>query len=226
MKHKLIISGGTGKMGLSLKECLNEFLDFELVYSASSKELEIPNASMIIDFSESSFSIEILKQAVEKGIPMLIGTTGFNNEQKEEIERSSNHIPILLAPNTSLGVYSLKRMIKELLPFISETTIISIEETHHKNKKDSPSGTALDLENFIQEEFSLTSNISIKSNRIEGHSGSHFLSFKNNNEEIQISHKSLNRKVYSEGAFIAARWLLGQGPGLYEISDIYLSKTP
>ncbi|MBQ82875.1 MAG: 4-hydroxy-tetrahydrodipicolinate reductase, partial [Gammaproteobacteria bacterium] len=57
-------------------------------------------------------------------------------------------------------------------------------------------------------------------------SGSHSLSFRNNNEEIQISHKSLNRKVYSEGAFIAARWLLGQGPGLYEISDIYLSKTP
>ena len=99
-------------------------------------------------------------------------------EQKEEIESSSNHIPILLAPNTSLGVYSLKRMIKELLPFISETTIISIEETHHKNKKDSPSGTALDLENYIQEEFSLTNNISIKSNRIEDHSGSHFLSFK------------------------------------------------
>mgnify|MGYP001166521105 FL=1 len=226
MKHKLIISGATGKMGLSLKECLNEFLDFELVYSASSKELEIPNASMIIDFSESSFSIEILKQAVEKRIPMLIGTTGFNNEQKEEIESSSNYIPILLAPNTSLGIYSLKRMIKELLPFISETTIISIEETHHKNKKDSPSGTALDLENFIQEEFSLTNNISIKSNRIEDLSGSHSLSFINNNEEIQISHKSLNRKVYSEGAFIAARWLLGQGPGLYEISDIYLSKTP
>ena len=119
MKHKLIISGATGKMGLRLKECLNEFLDFELIYSASSKELEIPNASMIIDFSESSFSIEILKQAVEKRIPMLIGTTGFNNEQKEEIESSSNHIPILLAPNTSLGIHSLKKMIKEAMPFIS-----------------------------------------------------------------------------------------------------------
>ena len=60
MKHKLIISGATGKMGLSLKECLNEFLDFELIYSASSKELEIPNASMIIDFSEPDKSMFII----------------------------------------------------------------------------------------------------------------------------------------------------------------------
>ena len=79
MKNKLIISGATGRMGLSLKASLKNYKDFELVYSASSENIDIPEASLIIDFSESTFSIEILKKAVEKTIPMLIGTTGFDD---------------------------------------------------------------------------------------------------------------------------------------------------
>tara|TARA_Y100001970_G_scaffold289617_1_gene420580 strand:- start:2574 stop:3245 length:672 start_codon:yes stop_codon:yes gene_type:complete len=222
MKHQLIISGATGRMGLSLISCMKDFEDFELIYSASSKDTEIPHGSIIIDFSEPDFSIEVLKKAVERGTPMLIGTTGFNDQHILEIKDSSNHIPILFASNTSLGIYSLKRMVKEILPFISESTIISIEETHHKNKKDAPSGTALDLERFLNKKLGLSKKINIKSVRKEDLSGSHSLTFKNNNEEIQITHKSLDRKIYSEGAFIAARWLIDQEPGLYEISDIYL----
>ena len=222
MKHQLIISGATGRMGLSLISCMKDFEDFELIYSASSKDTEIPHGSIIIDFSEPDFSIEVLKKAVERGTPMLIGTTGFNDQHILKIKDSSNHIPILFASNTSLGIYSLKRMVKEILPFISESTIISIEETHHKNKKDAPSGTALDLERFLNKKLGLSKKINIKSVRKEDLSGSHSLTFKNNNEEIQITHKSLDRKIYSEGAFIAARWLIDQEPGLYEISDIYL----
>ena len=222
MKHQLIISGATGRMGLSLISCMKDFKDFEFIYSASSKDTEIPHGSIIIDFSEPDFSIEVLKKAVERGTPMLIGTTGFNDQHILKIKDSSNHIPILFASNTSLGIYSLKRMVKEILPFISESTIISIEETHHKNKKDAPSGTALDLERFLNKKLGLSKKINIKSVRKEDLSGSHSLTFKNSNEEIQITHKSLDRKIYSEGAFIAARWLIDQKPGLYEISDIYL----
>ena len=223
MKNKLIISGATGRMGLSLKASLKNYKDFELVYSASSENIDIPEASLIIDFSESTFSIEILKKAVEKTIPMLIGTTGFDDLQKKIIKESSNHIPILLAPNTSLGIHSLKKMIKEAMPFVSESTIVSIEESHHKNKKDAPSGTAIDLEEFIRKNLNLSKQIGIKSIRKDDLSGSHSITFKNSNEVIQIEHKSLDRETYSEGAFIAARWLLDQKPGLFDISDIYLS---
>ena len=197
MKNKLIISGATGRMGLSLKASLKNYKDFELVYSASSENIDIPEASLIIDFSESTFSIEILKKAVEKTIPMLIGTTGFDDLQKKIIKESSNHIPILLAPNTSLGIHSLKKMIKEAMPFVSESTIVSIEESHHKNKKDAPSGTAIDLEEFIRKNLNLSKQIGIKSIRKDDLSGSHSITFKNNNEVIQIEHKSFDRKTYS-----------------------------
>jgi len=225
MSTKLIISGSTGKMGMSLISSLNRFNNFNLVYSASSSNDAIPEADIIIDFSEPSFSLKILGQAVQKKIPMLIGTTGFSKEEFDLIKESSRKIPILFAPNTSLGIFSLKKMIFEALPFINSDTEITISETHHKDKKDSPSGTALEISSLLKKDLSLTNSINIQSFREDDSSGQHTIKLKNKFEEITLTHQSFDRRVYSDGAYLAAKWLLSRDPGLYQISDIYLSKN-
>lgn len=227
---RLIISGSTGKMGRSLRKTLDKnreglFGDFEIVFSASSSDLKICDASVIIDFSEASFSIEILKQAVEKKIPMVIGTTGFDDNQLKFIKKASKKIPLFLVPNTSLGIAVLKQMIHQAatLGFIESSTKVKILEKHQKEKKDIPSGTSKDIVNFLKEFIFKNLNIQIESIREEDIAGEHSISLINQNEILTISHKVLNRSIYSEGALALAMKLIEKKkPGLYLMSDIYL----
>ncbi len=229
---KLIISGSTGKMGLSLKDTLENkkdhkfFKTLEIVPFESISNPEIYDSSVIIDFSEASFSIEVLEKAVAKKIPMVIGTTGFNEEQHETIKGASKQIPLVLTPNTSLGITTLKNMIYSALNlgFYNNSTKVKIVEKHHKDKKDLPSGTSKDIVKFIKNQTSKDESIPIESIREEDISGEHSVSFINNNEKLTISHKALDRSIYSDGALLAAIWLDSKRdlPDLYQMSDIYL----
>ena len=229
---KLIISGSTGKMGLSLKDTLENkkdhkfFKTLEIVPFESISNPEIYDSSVIIDFSEASFSIEVLEKAVAKKIPMVIGTTGFNEEQHETIKGASKQIPLVLTPNTSLGITTLKNMIYSALNlgFYNNSTKVEIVEKHHKDKKDLPSGTSKDIVKFIKNQTSKDESIPIESIREEDISGEHSVSFINNNEKLTISHKALDRSIYSDGALLAAIWLDSKRdlPDLYQMSDIYL----
>ena len=229
---KLIISGSTGKMGLSLKDTLENkkdhkfFKTLEIVPFESISNPEIYDSSVIIDFSEASFSIEVLEKAVAKKIPMVIGTTGFNEEQHETIQGASKQIPLVLTPNTSLGITTLKNMIYSTLNlgFYNNSTKVKIVEKHHKDKKDLPSGTSKDIVKFIKNQTSKDESIPIESIREEDISGEHSVSFINKNEKLTISHKVLDRSIYSDGALLAAFWLDSKRdlPDLYQMSDIYL----
>ena len=229
---KLIISGSTGKMGLSLKDTLENkkdhkfFKTLEIVPFESISNPEIYDSSVIIDFSEASFSIEVLEKAVAKKIPMVIGTTGFNEEQHETIKGASKQIPLVLTPNTSLGITTLKNMIYSALNlgFYNNSTKVKIVEKHHKDKKDLPSGTSKDIVKFIKNQTSKDESIPIESIREEDISGEHSVSFINKNEKLTISHKALDRSIYSDGALLAAIWLDSKRdlPDLYQMSDIYL----
>ena len=231
-KTTLIISGSTGKMGQSLKATLDKarnsqsFKNLELVFSASSLNSNICEASVIIDFSEASFSIKIVKQAIDKKIPIVIGTTGFDDEQLKIIKDASKQIPLVLAPNTSLGIATLKNMMLSVLDhgFISSSTKIEIIEKHHKAKKDSPSGTSKDIASFLKNELSIDSKIPIESIREEETAGEHIISFTNKYETLKISHKALDRSIYAKGALLAAIWLnsMKDIPGLYLMSDVFL----
>ena len=171
-------------------------------------------------------SIEVLEKAVAKKIPMVIGTTGFNEEQHETIQGASKQIPLVLTPNTSLGITTLKNMIYSALNlgFYNNSTKVEIVEKHHKDKKDLPSGTSKDIVKFIKNQTSKDESIPIESIREEDISGEHSVSFINNNEKLTISHKVLDRSIYSDGALLAAIWLDSKRnlPDLYQMSDIYL----
>ena len=227
---KLFVSGSTGKMGQSLSDTLvkkqkgddpfYEFLEIVSFDFIENKELWI--SSVIIDFSEACFSLEILKQAVTKKIPMIIGTTGFDEEQHEAIKEVSKQIPLVLAPNTSLGITVLKEMLYAVKNHLDNHKIEIIEK-HHKDKKDLPSGTSKDIAKFIENNLH-SEKISIESIREDESTGEHSVSLLKEHEALTISHKVTNRSVYSEGALLAAVWLDGMRdfPGLYHMSDVYV----
>tara|TARA_B100001250_G_scaffold341387_1_gene309341 strand:- start:1835 stop:2563 length:729 start_codon:yes stop_codon:yes gene_type:complete len=226
----ILVSGSTGKMGQSLIETLSQKKNkddsvygiLEIVPFNFIENKEIWGSSIIIDFSEPSFSIATLEQAVIKKIPMIIGTTGFDEEQEKIIKEASKQIPLVLAPNTSLGITLLKEMLSSVKNYLVSHKI-EILEKHHKDKKDLPSGTSKDITKFIENSL-FDRKVLIESLREDSSAGEHSVSIIKDNEVLTISHKVTNRSVYSEGALLAAVWLNKKrgSSGLYQMSDIYV----
>tara|TARA_B100001175_G_C19493914_1_gene634181 strand:+ start:1106 stop:1843 length:738 start_codon:yes stop_codon:yes gene_type:complete len=239
------ISGATGKVGRILVEKVLEDSDLRLVggsASKGSKELgkdlglsigkdsinidivdDISNETdidLIIDFSKTQNSIEILRFASKENIPVVLGTTGFNETEINEINKISKEIPLLVAPNTSKGIAIFKKIIDHSKDVIRIASSLEIHEKHHEEKKDSPSGTAINLKEQLNEILSSndTQIISVR----EGNSpGEHSLKLAFDDETLEISHKVSDRSIFAKGAIDAAKWLKNKPPGPYTMQDIY-----
>ena len=160
--------------------------------------------------------------ANEQKIPIVLGTTGFNHKELKEIDEISKEIPLLIAPNTSMGIALFKNMLDQIKDLLKITPSVEIIEKHHKQKKDMPSGTAINLKEQL-EEISSKENIKIISVR-EGHSaGEHTIKLYFDDEVIEISHQALDRSLFAKGAIIAGKWLKDKKPGSYTMQDIYPS---
>ena len=186
--------------GLKLSESLTELKEFY---------------DVVIDFSLPGPSVKAVKACESLGKPITIGTTGFTDEQRQMITDASKNIPILLAPNMSKGVNASLQSISDLSRLLSGYEV-SIEETHHKNKVDSPSGTALKIADVVADAKNLEkSDINITSYREEGEIGVHKTVFKSDDDEIIIYHNAFNRKIFAKGALETSQWIAKQKPGLY-----------
>lgn len=207
LENKFIVSVGIDKKdkletieGLKLSESLTELKEFY---------------DVVIDFSLPEPSVKAVKECESLGKPITIGTTGFTDEQKQIITDASKNIPILLAPNMSKGVNASLQSISDLSRLLSDYEV-SIEETHHKNKVDSPSGTALKIAEVVADAKNLEkSDINITSYREEGEIGVHKTVFKSDDDEIIIYHNAFNRKIFARGALETSQWIARQKPGLY-----------
>ena len=170
---------------------------------------------VVIDFSLPEPSVKAVKECESLGKPITIGTTGFTDEQRQMITDASKRIPILLAPNMSKGVNASLQTISDLSRLLSDYEV-SIEETHHKNKVDSPSGTALKIAEVVANARNIkASDINITSYREEGEIGVHKTVFKSDDDEIIIYHNAFNRKIFAKGALETSQWIAKQKPGLY-----------
>lgn len=196
------------------------------------------NASdVMIDFSLPTVSLALLDQALQMKTPLLIGTTGFSEEQLHRIKQASQSMPILLAPNTSIGVNAALSLLAKAAKLLGKEADIEIIEAHHKHKLDSPSGTALKMAEVICEqtnthlaERAVYHRSASKAGRtdneigfsvIRGGSivGDHKVMFALDNEIISIEHKATSRQCFAEGAVKAAIWLAKQPNGLYSMQD-------
>ena len=216
----IYINGLSGKMGSSICDLSTNDETISIVND------DIKNADVVIDFSRPDSSLKVLNQCIHYKKPLLIGTTGFNENQIKTIQEAAKEIPILLSFNMSKGIFTLKKSIKDFLSSNEHILECVIEEIHHKNKVDSPSGTAIELQTLIQDN-NLSNNvtsINIKSERTLDVFGIHKVVFFNNSENIEFKHEALSRKVFANGAIKIAKLILNNEPKLYSTEDFFNTK--
>jgi 4-hydroxy-tetrahydrodipicolinate reductase len=226
--YKIGVYGSTGRVGTKLCEFLNQDNEAELSYAFSrgsanpdiKKLFEL--SDIVIDFSSKNGLDALLKEAVIFKKPLVIGTTGFSEEQKEAMNSAAREIAILYSPNMSRGITIITSFLQKYGTSLSEYDI-DLVETHHRNKKDAPSGTALMLgktitDNITNDEFK--NYHSIRSG--DGGFSEHEIIFSHGPERLKIHHQIMNSDIFARNAIIAAKWLIktGYASGLYSITDV------
>lgn len=167
-----------------------------------------------IDFSRPIATLTLLERI---NVPVVIGTTGFSDEELLKIKKFAEKNPVFFSPNMSIGMNHFMKMI-QVLPFHENYSAILSEE-HHKHKKDAPSGTAKRIKEILIKKG--YNNINLQVSRIGSIMGTHSLRFISDNEELEICHKVYNRRTFAEGALHAAAFLLKtKTPGFYGMDDL------
>ncbi len=192
----------------------------------------------IIDFSLPAASMELIKIAREAGRPVVIGTTGFTDPQKQEILSASKHIPVLMSPNMSLGVNLLFKLTEIASGILKDDYDIEIFEAHHRFKKDAPSGTAKRLLEIIKNSSPALKNakeshgragdlvprekdeIGILSMRGGDIFGDHTVYFAGMGERLELTHRVSGRETLAKGAVTAMEFLAGKKNGMYNMFDV------
>jgi 4-hydroxy-tetrahydrodipicolinate reductase len=250
---KITITGAMGKMGKILVQRLSKKKRLKLFSLTDIKSNKIINGvktqknnleafkktDVIIDFSSPKSSIEVLKYAKELKKKVVIGTTGFTKKQNILIKNYSKKIAIFKSGNMSLGINLLEYIVNILSKKISNDYHIGINDDHHKNKVDYPSGTALMLANAVSKgknknlesmkgKFFFNKKGSLQKNKInffitrKGNTvGKHSVIFNNKIENIELKHTAFSRKLFADGALNAAIWISKKSKGLFNMQDMF-----
>ena len=261
--HRVAIAGASGRMGRILAQALVESADCQLagaldvadsvhigndatgflgqasgvVIKADLKE-GLQHAQVLIDFTRPEGTMAHVKACREKGVKMVIGTTGFSEEQKREIQAASQDIAIVMAPNMSVGVNVTLKLLEMAAAALANDYDIEIIEAHHRHKVDAPSGTALKMGEVIAQALGRDLNQCAVFDR-QGHTGArpdkaigfstirggdivgdHTVLFAGIGERIEITHKSSSRSTYAEGSLRAVRFLAHQPHGMFDMFDV------
>lgn len=190
----------------------------------------------VIDFSLPEGTMAVLPLCVERRIPLVVATTGHSAKQKEEIEAAAHHIAVLMAPNMSLAVTVLFKLVRQAAEALKGRGFdVEILERHHRFKKDSPSGTALHFARVIQEAMGQTElrhgreglvgerpahEIGVHAIRVGDNVGEHTIVFSTLGETLELSHRAHARDCYARGALQAAKFLADRPPGRYTMEDV------
>lgn len=202
-KKKIIIVGSKGKMGSQVVQVLkNDYLIIEIDKNDDMAKFE---ADLVIDFASAESSENSAKYCYRKKVPLIVGATGQSEKQREIIFQVSEVAPVLMAENFSAGMIAVKKCIKEILS-LDDVSDVCIFEKHHKNKKDAPSGTALDLKRFINKQGFC--DVQIISERGGEEIGTHMIDFYFGSEVISIKHQAFSRKAFACGVKIAVDFLI------------------
>jgi len=263
MKVKVAILGCSGRMGRNLIQAAVEhesieliggsvratssFVDFDLgelagigaIGANTSVDLnELLEADVFIDFTSIETTLENIKWCQQYNKALVIGTTGFTDDQVAEIEQAGKNIPVILAPNTSVGVNLLFKLLEITSKAIGEHTDIEIFEAHHRFKKDAPSGTAVKMGQVIADTLGRDLNqcavygregitderdpntIGFATVRAGDIVGEHTAFFADIGERLEITHKASSRMTFALGAMRAAFWLSEADVGYYDMQDV------
>jgi 4-hydroxy-tetrahydrodipicolinate reductase len=261
---KVIIMGASGRMGRENIGIFSEDKDIKIVGAVErpdsksigmdagsvagidgigvlvSSELVsvIEKADVVVDFSNPDATLNTIEIAAKYKKAVVVGTTGFSEEQRNTIKTYSKAIPILLSPNMSQGVNILFHLVKKAAELFGEEYDVEIFEIHHNQKKDAPSGTALRFGRLIADvrernldEIGVFSRrgiignrkkeeIGIMALRLADAPGDHTIIFGGPGERVEFTHRSISRKTYASGALKAAKFIADQSSGLFGMEDV------
>ena len=244
---KVIINGYSGTMGQVLTKCVADDEELELVAGISPKHHDVDgfntyssfadvkeDSDVVIDFSNPLALDGILEYCLKTKTPVVLATTGYNDEEMEKIHEAAKQIPVFLSFNMSLGVNILLKLVKEAAKNLANFDIEIIEK-HHNKKVDSPSGTAVMIANAVKEIREQSEFIygrhgrtgKRQQNEVGIHAvrggtivGEHSAILAGNDEILEINHSARSKNVFAEGAIAAAKYLVNQEPGFYNMDDM------
>ncbi len=261
---KISVPGGNGRMGKALIEKILLTPTFEISNSicikgdkdvgidlgilcggqpinkflTEDKKVLYTDTDVIVDFTAPKASLYHAKKCSEKRIPLVVGTTGFTKRQFQLLIDYSKVIPIVYSANFSIGIAVMQSLVTSAVKMLGTEWDIEILETHHKNKIDAPSGTALMLgetaaiaRNQKLKKIKSVSRDGITGKRKENEIGfsvirggdvvgEHSMKFFHNNERIDINHTATHRSIFVSGALRSANWIINAPPGFYSLEDV------
>jgi len=216
-------TAGCGRTGLPITDDVVALLD---------------RGEVVVDFSAPEATLQHLRTVAQRRRAMVIGTTGFSAAQLEELKSLASQVPCVMSPNMSVGVNLIYKVISEMAKTLGDDYDIEVIEAHHRLKKDAPSGTALKiaevLANAVNRDLDQVGvyarkgligerkkgEIGIQTIRAGDIVGDHTIIFGGMGERIEVTHRASSRDTFARGALRAARWVVRQPPGLYDMMDV------
>ena len=260
---KILVIGIAGRMGKTIAACIEDTEGVELgggteqdgslnlgkdigevagigikgVTVSNNLTTALKNCNVVIDFTTPESSLQTLKVSAEQGSAVVVGTTGFSPEQREEIEKIGKKIPCVIAPNMSIGVNVLFKLVADAARVLGDAYDVEIVEAHHKFKKDAPSGTAVRISEIVSDSLGRNleevgvygrKGIAVRTDKEIGiHTlragdiiGEHRVLFGGMGENFEVFHRAQSRETFARGSIRAAEWVLGQPNGVYDMQDV------
>ena len=238
---KIAITGSNGRMGKALIEAVKlnpNVSEGSILKRGDDIKRVLKDFDVLIDFTRPEATLDALSICQSAGKAMVIGTTGFSDDALKVIDQASSDIPIVFAPNMSVGVNLTLKLLETTAKVIGADSNIEIVEAHHRHKVDAPSGTALKMGEIIANALGRDlsecavygregkegprdrQTIGFSSIRGGDVVGEHTVTFFMEGERVEITHKASSRMTYANGAVKACQWLTNQPNGLYSMQDV------
>jgi 4-hydroxy-tetrahydrodipicolinate reductase len=220
---RVLLVGAAGRMGRTIVGLARNDPKIEIAAQCDRGDAIEPamaKSNVTIDFSHADAIDEICRASREHRQPLVIGTTGHSAAQREKIERAAKEIPIVFAANFGVGVNVLFVLARKAAELLGNEFEIEIVETHHRMKKDAPSGTAKTIAEMLRRARKIDNEIPIRSIREGDVVGEHTAIFNGPGERVELTHRAASREIFAGGALRAAQWIVGKTPGLYSMEDV------
>ena len=249
---RIAVTGAAGRMGREVIEAAAEQDDIEVAFAVNRSPadpiagVEVYDAAdlatllddrrpdVLVDFTGPESSVEYVRTCAEAGVPAVVGTTGFTDEQSAAIAGAAESVAVLRASNFSRGVAALRRAVRAAVAALPGYDV-EVTETHHNGKWDAPSGTALTLVEDVEAEREdlagrthgregdaprAPDEIGVHARRAGDVAGEHEVLLAGEENVLELTHRAGSRRVFAAGALDAATWLAGREPGEYDFREV------
>ncbi|MFP4559744.1 MAG: 4-hydroxy-tetrahydrodipicolinate reductase [Thiohalorhabdus sp.] len=261
---RIVITGATGRMGRTLLQAVAEDEEATLAGAVDRPQGEavgrdagelagigpvgvpvsddlapvLEGADAVIDFTLPEATAVYADQCARAGVPLVVGTTGFDKAQQAGLDTAAERVPVLVAPNMSVGVNLTFKVLDMVARALGDDYDVEVIEAHHRNKVDAPSGTALRMGEVVAEAlgrdlaedaiYGRQGRTGMRDRRTIGFEtiragdivGEHTVLFAGSGERVEIGHKASSRMTFASGALRAAKWVVAQPPGRYDMQDL------